>query len=102
MFHMRTFFCAMYFYAIVLSQNKAFGMVDGKPEIVYFYNKTKSGVDALDQKVSHYSCRRKIRRWPMALFFYIIDVAAYNAFTIFGIENNSKQQYRQRHHWLLT
>ena len=27
----------------------------GKPEIVEFYNKTKAGVDALDQKVCHYT-----------------------------------------------
>ena len=25
----------------------------GKPEIVEFYNKTKAGVDVLDQKVRH-------------------------------------------------
>lgn len=35
-----------------------------KPEIIEFYNETKSGVDALDQKC----VTRRTRRWPMAIF----------------------------------
>ena len=31
----------------------------GKPEIAPFQNKTKSGVDALDQKVHYYTTYRK-------------------------------------------
>ena len=31
----------------------------GKPEIVEFYNETKAGVDALNQKVRHYTTYRK-------------------------------------------
>jgi hypothetical protein len=30
-----------------------------KPEIIDFYNKTKGGVDTMDQKVNTYTCRRK-------------------------------------------
>ena len=33
----------------------------GKPEIVEFYNKTKAGVDALDQKVRHYTTLKNIK-----------------------------------------
>ena len=43
----------------------------GKPEIVEFYNKTKAGVDALDQKVHHYTTYRKTYRWPLAVFYNI-------------------------------
>ena len=46
-----------------------------KPEIIQHYNKTKSGVDNLDHLVGLYSVKRKVRRWPMTLFFNIIDVA---------------------------
>ena len=41
----------------------------GKPEIVKFY--TKAGVDALDQKVRHYSIYCKIHQWPLTVFEYI-------------------------------
>ena len=40
-----------------------------KPEIVKFY--TKAGVDALDQKVRHYSTYCKIHQWPLTVSEYI-------------------------------
>lgn len=42
-----------------------------KPEIVSYYNHTKAGADALNQKVQHYSAYRKINRWPMAVFYSV-------------------------------
>ena len=56
----------------------------GKPEIVEFYNKTKAGVDALDQKVCHYTTYRKTYCWPLAVF-YNMDISAYNAYILFNI-----------------
>lgn len=55
-----------------------------KPEIIALYNSTKGGVDGLDQKIAnYYSSNRRTRRWPMAVFFTIIDVSAgVNAFVI--------------------
>nr|XP_013771544.1 PREDICTED: piggyBac transposable element-derived protein 4-like [Pundamilia nyererei] len=53
-----------------------------KPPLVLHYNRTKGGVDNLDKVVSTYSCRRKTRRWPVALFHNMVDVAAYNAFVL--------------------
>ena len=67
-------------------------LVDGKPEVVHYYNKTKCGVDALDQLVRNYSCYRKSRRWPMALFADIIDIAAYNAFVLFRERRTAEAQ----------
>lgn len=40
----------------------------GKPEIIATYNRTKAGVDSLDQKCAAYSTSRRTRRWPMAIF----------------------------------
>ncbi|GFN81894.1 PiggyBac transposable element-derived protein 4 [Plakobranchus ocellatus] len=54
-----------------------------KPDIVAFYNSTKSGVDGMDQKVHKYSCKRKSYRWPMAYFFNIVDVACLAAHVVF-------------------
>lgn len=58
-----------------------------KPEIISHYNKTKGGVDIMDQMVSTYTCKRQSKRWPMTFFFNIIDVAALNAYIVFTKEH---------------
>ena len=57
-----------------------------KPEIIEFDNQTKAGVDALDQKVRHYSTYRKTKCWPQAVFYNILDIVAYNAFVLFKLQ----------------
>lgn len=54
-----------------------------KPNLIEDYNKTKSGVDTMDQMVATYTCKRKINRWPMAVFCNMLDVSALNAFVTF-------------------
>lgn len=54
-----------------------------KPNIIEDYNKTKSGVDTMDQMVATYTCKRKVNRWPMAVFCNMLDVSALNAFVTF-------------------
>ena len=54
-----------------------------RPEIIKYYNRTKIGVDLVDQMVRTYTCRRQIRRWPLKLFFNLLYVAALNAYTIY-------------------
>ncbi|XP_055306906.1 piggyBac transposable element-derived protein 1-like, partial [Sitodiplosis mosellana] len=56
---------------------------DKKPEIIHYYNATKGGVDVLDERVGTYRCKRKVNRWPMAIFANMIDVSGFNAFVIF-------------------
>ncbi|KRX12993.1 PiggyBac transposable element-derived protein 4 [Trichinella nelsoni] len=53
-----------------------------KPEIVLFYNKTKSGVDHADQLAQCYNTARKSRRWPLAIFFHLLNVSVINASVI--------------------
>lgn len=50
-----------------------------KPAVIHYYNKTKGGVDVLDNMVARYKCNRKTRRWPLCLFFGIVNVAVINA-----------------------
>lgn len=57
--------------------------VNEKPEIINFYNCTKGGVDALDQKCMTYSCQRRTRRWPMAIFGAMVDISRVNSYIIF-------------------
>lgn len=67
--------------------DKAIDASTGKPEIIHYYNSTKGGVDTLDQLIRHYSVKRATRRWPVALFYNIIDTAAYNAFVLYITKN---------------
>lgn len=55
----------------------------GKPEIIEFYNYTKGGVDSLDQKCMTYSTSRRTRRWTMAIFFAILDIASVNSYVLY-------------------
>ena len=54
-----------------------------RPEIIKFYNKPKTGVNLVSQMVGTYTCRRQTRRWPLKLFFNLLNVAALNAYTIY-------------------
>ncbi|XP_017483958.1 PREDICTED: piggyBac transposable element-derived protein 4-like [Rhagoletis zephyria] len=54
-----------------------------KPDVIKFYNRTKGGVDVLDKLVGTYRCKRKVNRWPIALFCNMLDVSASNAYIIF-------------------
>lgn len=49
-----------------------------KPELIIDYNFGKKGVDQLDEAIEEFSCRRKTVRWPLLLFFNMLDVAAHN------------------------
>lgn len=53
-----------------------------KPEVMHFYNETKGGVDTVDQMLGTYTCRVATRRWPMAVFLMMLDVAALNGWVI--------------------
>jgi Transposase IS4 len=53
-----------------------------KPEIITHYNAHKGGVDNMDHLVGTYSVKRKCNRWPMVLFFNLIDVAALASYIV--------------------
>lgn len=49
------------------------------PETVSYYNSTKYGVDVVDQMARLYSTKAGSRRWPVQVFYNILDLAAINA-----------------------
>jgi hypothetical protein len=66
------------------------------PETVLFYNKTKYGVDMIDQMARKYSVKSKSRRWPVQVFFNFLDLAAINAWILYKEttgENISRQNF---------
>ena len=50
-----------------------------KPEIIMDYNMTKGGVHTVDQMCSNYSVARITKRWPMAIFYSLMNIAGINA-----------------------
>ncbi|XP_063764952.1 uncharacterized protein LOC134881497 [Eleginops maclovinus] len=54
-----------------------------KPETVHYYNRTKVGVDMLDKMLRRHSVRAATRRWPVAVFYNILDIAAMNACVLY-------------------
>ncbi|KAJ4427179.1 hypothetical protein ANN_24795 [Periplaneta americana] len=54
-----------------------------KTVINLYYNDTKGGVDTMDQMVRKYSTKRTTRRWPVSIFYTLLDIAALNGYTIF-------------------
>ncbi|XP_039296209.1 uncharacterized protein LOC120353426 [Nilaparvata lugens] len=53
------------------------------PEIIHFYNCTKGGVDIFDQMSAQYSCSRKTRRWPLCIFYGLLNSAGVNSYIIY-------------------
>lgn len=54
-----------------------------RPETVHYYNRTKVGVDVLDMMLRQYSARAATKRWPVAVFYNVMDIAALNAWVLY-------------------
>lgn len=62
-------------YNVSMAENK-------KPQMILDYNEYKCGVDLADQMISTYTCARRHKRWPCAIFDYIINTSALNGYII--------------------
>lgn len=65
-----------------------------KLEIIEYYNQTKSGVDTVDQMVGTYNVARNTRRWPMIIFYTVLNIAGINAQIIHMLNQNVKVRRR--------
>ena len=85
------------------SQPEIKSTLNQKPSIILFWNKTKGVLDTLDRMVRLYSTKRMTRRWPLILFYNMIDVTAINAFIIWQEINheNGNICMRQKRNFLI-
>lgn len=67
----------------------------GKTEIQLEYNRTKAGVDSVDQMAKKYTTRSSTRRWPVIHFQNMLDISGINAATIY---NHTKPNWIERRH----
>lgn len=65
-----------------------------KPDIILFYNSTKAGVDALDQKCANYTTSRRSRRWPMTIFYALLNIGGVNSRVIYQFARDGKEMSR--------
>lgn len=66
-----------------MHHEKSFDEEKNKPEIVCFYNSTKGGVDSMDQKCANYSSNRRSRRWPLSVFYMLVNISAANSYILY-------------------
>lgn len=73
--------------------------VSKKPDMIIDYNNTKYAVDVVDQLCHKYTVKRATRRWPLCVFYNLVDVAAINASIVF-VHNvptfHPKRNYKRR------
>lgn len=65
-----------------------------KPEIVCYYNTTKCGVDLLDMRCAVYASNRRTRRWPMAVFYRLLNIGSINSFILYMCFKDTKMMTR--------
>ena len=53
-----------------------------KPEVILYYNATKGGVDVVDSMLETCMGKPTLRRWPTAVWFFMLGIAQVNGFTI--------------------
>lgn len=69
--------------------------ITGKPEMIMDYNMTKGGVDTVDKMCETYNVARGTNRWPMVIFYSLMNIAGINSFIIY-MQNNPSTQINRR------
>ncbi|GBP17464.1 PiggyBac transposable element-derived protein 4 [Eumeta japonica] len=64
-----------------------------KPDIILSYNETKGGVDVVDRLCANYNFARATKRWPMVIFYAMLNVSTINSQTA----NNQNSKLKRRH-----
>lgn len=67
--------------------NSNIGKNTGKPEIIECYNMTKGAVDTFDQMCGHMNTSRKTKRWPLCIFYGMLNIAGINAYVLYCYNN---------------
>jgi hypothetical protein len=64
-----------------------------KPEMITFYNSTKSGVDTMDWMTENYSVARHSARWPLIVFYSLLNIGGLNSMIVYQ-ENTQVKKTR--------
>ena len=78
-----------------LNQNPAIDEKTREPVVVQDYNRTKGGTESFDQYCRRYSVARKTYRWPLRIFYGMLDQAGVNSCILHNL-NSSNVKLSQR------
>ena len=67
-----------------------------KREMITFYNRTKIGIDLVDQMCRSYDVARNSRRWPMVIFYDLLNISAINAFCVYKANKPENTTQRRK------
>lgn len=67
-----------------------------RPEIILQYIATKGGIDQVDRLKTMYSVGRISRRWPLTLFFGLMNIGAINSYILYR-KNTAAQVTRKNY-----
>lgn len=65
-----------------------------KPDMITFYNQTKSGVDLVDKMCASFNVQRNTRRWPLVTFFSMLNISGINAQVLYAGNGNDVKKRR--------
>lgn len=74
--------------ASTMHKDKAMGN-EAKPEVISFYNSTRSGVNSMDRMIENYSVARKSCRWTLVVFYCLLNIGGLNSNIVYR-ENTSE------------
>ena len=88
---------------VLLSTMRRDAKVDAEtkmPEIIQFYNSTKRGVDTVDQLCGNYCVSRRTGRWPLCVFFHLVNIAGVKGQILFNKTRKSVDEAQNRRQFL--
>ncbi|GIY52569.1 piggyBac transposable element-derived protein 4 [Caerostris darwini] len=66
------------------------------PEIIAFYNSTKGSVNVVDDLCETYDVARNTHRWPMMIFYALLNIAGINSQILHTCNNGETKQMARR------
>uniref|UniRef100_A0A915DBW7 LisH domain-containing protein n=1 Tax=Ditylenchus dipsaci TaxID=166011 RepID=A0A915DBW7_9BILA len=67
-----------------------------KPTIIAEYNKGKCGVDQFDKMIKDLSYSPATGRWPMKILFWLLNVAAFNAWVLYQKQKKKTNMHAEQ------
>lgn len=78
--------------------NKCIENIKRKPNTILSYNSTKCGVDTVDQMAKLYSVKAPTRRWPIQVWYNIVNLAVINSWILY---KQAKKSNISRHNFII-
>ncbi|XP_043288321.1 piggyBac transposable element-derived protein 4-like isoform X1 [Venturia canescens] len=82
---------------LILSSNSTNTEIDPKtkkPKLILQYNQHKSGTDSFDQACKLYTVARRTRRWPLKVFYGMLNMANVNSTILYNLNHVDEKKTR--------